>query len=221
MNKPAIIAVTLGLVLALLAAGAFVVLRKQNTPATTTGSMMQDQATTMNSNDEGTRGSLKDLMSLAQNQECSFVDSESKSEGTVFVAQGNMRGDFEVTSETGTLVSHVIVKNDEMYLWMDDAEDGFKTTLSAVEDAAEEISESSPTYSNSVDLNQDVDYSCKPWAGDNSKFVLPSNVTFEDFAAMMEEVSGSMQGELNVSCEACDNLPAGDAQTQCKTALGC
>ena len=38
----------------------------------------------------------------------------------------------------------------------------------------------------SVDLNQQVDYSCKPWRADNSKFTVPSSVTFTDLSAMMK-----------------------------------
>jgi hypothetical protein len=39
----------------------------------------------------------------------------------------------------------------------------------------------------SVDLNQDVDYTCKDWTKDASKFVVPTTVTFVDIAAMMNQ----------------------------------
>ena len=39
---------------------------------------------------------------------------------------------------------------------------------------------------NSVDLDQKVDYQCQSWTKDESKFAVPSGVSFIDLAAMLK-----------------------------------
>lgn len=177
------------------------------------------------SQEHGGRQSLLGILGLGANMECTFADNEGN-DGTVYIASSdNVRGDFRTTSDSEVLNSHMIIKGDDMYIWMDGAEDGFKASISASQDAAESIM-SATGNSDTVDINEEVDYECHGWAVDNSKFNLPADVEFQDFSAMMEgfgemmmEENGS--GDLSApNCSVCDTLPA-DAQAQCLQALGC
>jgi len=51
-------------------------------------------------------GSFRDLLASNTSQECTFTDSESNSEGTVLVANGNMRGDFSTQVDGTETTAH-------------------------------------------------------------------------------------------------------------------
>jgi hypothetical protein len=80
--------------------------------------------------------------------------------------------------------------------------------------------------SQAVNMSQKSNYSCNPWSVDQSKFTVPTTVTFTDYSAMMQGVGAganpgtSMQGSQS-ECSQCNQIPAGAARTQCLTALKC
>lgn len=214
------IAIVIGVVVALGALGVFVMSRNSSTATPENNSNSASDINT-NENGENTPTSLRSLMSFAENQQCSFADSETESEGNVYVSGGNMRGDFTTISDNTTAGSHVIVRGDNLYLWMDSSEDGFRTSITEIEEATSEIGKYARDAGSALNLDQEVDYECSPWAADNTMFEVPTNVNFQDFGAMMQDAIGESKEELNVSCDVCDNLPTGEAQDQCIQALGC
>ncbi len=169
------------------------------------------------SNGDG-KSSLRELMALANNQRCTFSDTETGSSGEIFVSGGKVRGDFEVTAEGQTISSHMISDTENLYMWTDGLDTGLK--MSIIEAGEPEDNMSGETQS--VDLNQKVDYECTGWNVDNSKFDLP-DIEFNDFSAMfnmnMEESTESGSGDTN-TCGICDSLPE-ESQAQCRSALGC
>lgn len=164
--------------------------------------------------------SLKALMAANTPQECTFQNStdSSTSEGKIYLSSGMMRGDFTSTSSGQTFVSHMITKDDAVYTWIDNMTTGFKTSIDADAQAKTDDSQKQ-----GVDINQELNYNCKPWSADTSTFELPANITFNDLGAMMKPKldTSANTADKNTQCAACDQVPAGPSRDQCKTALGC
>lgn len=169
------------------------------------------------------KASLKSFMGMAGTQKCDFADPETGNSGTVYLDSGKMRGDFSSNINGKVTPSHMTHDGKDVYVWMDDQATGFKTSLEAIEQMSGQTG-----VSQSVDINKEVDYKCESWAVDPVKFVVPSEIKFQDMGKMMEEAmkrmpSTSLNGSANdnaAACSACNNLE-GDAQTQCKKALKC
>lgn len=112
--------------------------------------------------------SFKDLFDLGKIQKCSF------DRGTIFMANGKVRGDFSENS-------HMIVDGTISYIWTDDQKTGIKTTfdLSATPN---------PEGSTNFDYNQKGDYKCEDWDEDTSVFDLPKGVSFQDMSKLINPV---------------------------------
>jgi hypothetical protein len=91
---------------------------------------------------------------------------------------------------------------------------------------------------NTFDQNQEMEYDCQPWDVDNSKFLPPSEIEFQDFSAQFEQIESIMnniqlegnteassesEASFNTSemCTLCSQLPSGEAQNECLASLGC
>jgi len=170
--------------------------------------------------------SLRELITTGGNHQCTFSDTETGSSGTVYAGNGKVRGDFQAKSNEKTTYTHMVEDGTSFNLWIDGQTKGYKMSLAAVEKMSASVM--GQYQSQAVDMQKQVDYSCKPWPVDGSKFVLPSTVTFQDYTSMMQGVmkgtSGTpstMMQDNQAACGQCDNLPAGSAQTQCRVALKC
>lgn len=221
MGKMPMIAVGV-VVLAVVAIVGYLLIDKPQTQAPNSVNSVNN---TSNGNSAAT--SLRNLMAMGQNQQCTFTDVDTGSNGTVYVSNSKMRGDFVSISDSTTVNGHMIVDGDNMYIWTDGEAQGFKASMSASEEVASQIEDNMGGSANSaVDVNAEFDYECSSWSVDNSKFTLPNGVEFQDFSAMMEGV-GEMMEENSSSeegssdqCGICDSVPA-ESQAQCRAALGC
>jgi len=183
--------------------------RSSNTPGAASDTVM------MNDSDSVQPKSLRDFFGLTVNQTCTFNDPESKSNGTVYVANGRMRGDFTVVTEEVEMSSHMITDSEDVYLWFDNTEEGYKMKISDQEEYS-----ATDEDSKSVDLDKKVDYKCSNWIVNDSVFQLPAGKNFTDLSAMMEETKTMMEDEGESQCDACNSLPD-SAKTQCLQALNC
>lgn len=176
-------------------------------------------------NEKGNTGTIRDFLSMGKKVSCMFkqVTPAGTTSGTVYINNPMMRGDFELISNNGTISSHMIRQNNDVYVWM--GTQGAKMNISNINKAT-----TAPTQSGQVNLDQKVDYTCVDWNGDESKFVLPTEVKFYDVSQMMQGkgVQGSINADIKASgsvsanaCSACANVPAGPAREQCKVALNC
>ena len=132
-------------------------------------------------------GTMNDLLARGNNLECQIttIDNSVTNEGTFFVADQKIRGDFLTDSPdlTGTAVSSMIIDTDTMYLWteIDGESYGIKSRLQA-------MTESDIQTQEPVELDERVKYSCKSWERvDQSVFIPPSDVMFQDMSQMMQE----------------------------------
>ena len=146
--------------------------------------------------DEGNanaKSSLRSLLALGKNTMCTFtsVVENSSSSGTVYIASnGDMSGDFTSQTSSGTVTSHMIMKGGTSYVWS--GAQGAKMNVSATE------ATTSSNTNQSVDLDAQVDYDCKNWTRDDSKFTVPTNVNFIDIEAMMKG-AGTLPGGVDVN----------------------
>jgi hypothetical protein len=169
----------------------------------------------VNESDSVQPKSLRDFFGLTINQTCTFNDTESKSNGTVYVANGRMRGDFTVESEEVKMTSHMITDSEDVYLWFDNTEEGYKMKISDQEEYSDTDEDNK-----SVDLDKRVDYKCSNWIVNDSFFQLPAGKNFRDLSAMMEETKTMMEDAGTAQCDACNSLPD-SAKAQCLQALNC
>lgn len=134
--------------------------------------------------------SMKELLAMNKSQKCTFTDTveTSSNSGTTYFANGEMRGDFVSVTSAGTFTSHMILKGDDMYIWEDGTEQGFKAKATS-------MTGEGTKSSNTPDMNKKVDYKCEDWSGDASQFVLP-DIKFMDVSAMLQ---GSIPGaDINI-----------------------
>jgi hypothetical protein len=133
-------------------------------------------------------GSLDELRQQGKDMECTISYSANADatvvEGTYFVSDGRMRGDFltETPDLTGQVLSSMIITGTTTYFWseIEGEKYGMKAEVSAL--AGSDTAANEP-----VPLDQPVDYECKPWQTvDNTIFVPPGDVLFQDFSALME-----------------------------------
>jgi uncharacterized protein (UPF0333 family) len=212
MNKK-IVGVIVIVLLVLLGGGAYFMMQKSKS---TTAENLPAANPTEAAAAAETQGTLKSLLTAGKPQTCSFSTEEGSS-GTVYVANGKMRGDFTSTTQGTTVTGHMILDSGYSYVWTDLTKQGMKIAI-----PAEQASGS--TGSQGMDVNQKVSYSCKGWTVDNTKLALPSDVTFSTFnipGAAAPKATGTNDGSaVNPACSACDSLPAA-AQGPCKTQLNC
>lgn len=217
MNKGPLIGVVILAIIALGAVGFFVT---NGGPA---GSIQQNGDTKITDsadNMNGTSQSLRDLMAMSGSQHCTYSDPTTNSSGEVYVADGRVRGDFTTSIEDKTISAHTISDTSAVYVWTDDSNTGFKTDLTSLEDMSEGQLPSADT-SNAVDINKQLNFSCRAWSTDNSKFSLPEGINFDSYDDVMKSVFDESDPESkSVQCATCDSLPD-DAQNQCRELLGC
>lgn len=133
------------------------------------------------------KGSLRSLLAIGQNTMCTFTSTAGgiTSSGTTYIgSNGDMSGNFSSTTSSGTVASYMVMKGGMSYAWS--GNQGVKMNVA-------EMNANSATSSNgqSVNLDSQVDYKCEPWVRDESKFTLPTSVTFMDLSAMMKMAPGA------------------------------
>jgi len=218
MNKIVIAIIAIVVV----AAGAFFFLRSGSSETNQT----QDTSEMVNESGNMVSGTFMDLLALGQNYQCTFqtVDGDgNETSGVVYTANGGelLRGEFQINSTDGSFYdAHILRDGTYNYLWSSQQAQGFKTEISATEGLFGSDNESEGETDYGIDDNATVDFDCDSWRVDNSMFVPPSNIEFADFTQMMTEVQESLE-QSGLDCSICDQVPAGDARSQCLSSLGC
>lgn len=219
MNKTLLIG---GVVILLLAGvGGFLVMNQSKTPASS--NTTATETSVMASGDAMQKTSLKSLMSLGQNQMCTFSDAEGASSGTMYIGSGKSSGDFESSINGVATTSHMVNDGVSVYFWTEGQTQGFKVSLATLDS----FSGGTGTQTQkSFDVDKQVDYSCRPWGVDASKFTVPADVTFSDFSniAIPSVVAfpSAVEDAVDpaIACKTCDTLPT-EAAAQCRSALNC
>lgn len=180
----------------------------------------------------GSAVSLQSLVAAGAPVTCTFstTTAQGTESGTVYVANGNVAGDFTQTDSAQVSVSaHLIVEDQTSYVWTSASNTGYKSTVTQGQ---------SSMQSNGVSYNSQVNYSCQPWTPDQSKFDLPSNISFTATASYTPPSQGAgATGAGTVTpgggttgappvkgtaaqCAQCGTIPSAQ-KAQCLAALSC
>lgn len=197
-----------------------------------------DEVTATPSNDDpiSGRGSLSALLALSRNLECMVAndaDPQFASEGTVFLSDGKVRGDFLTGPRGEQVLSSLIIRDNTMYLWstIDGETWGMKSDLSA---GAPEAETPALETQEPIGLEDNVRYDCKPWVGvDGSVFVPPGDVLFRDLGTIMEQgmeygttFEGGARADMAVPgggdpCAACALVTDPSSREVCEIQFSC
>lgn len=217
MNKTIVIIAAV-VILALLGGGAFMMMNRSGVKPSY--SKDQELITPTITSMSGKK-SLRDFASIGSNQECTYLDVETDSTGVIYIGEGELRGDFETNVDGKMISSHFIQDKKEMYIWSDGGEmQGIKVSLAEAAKATEIVDVSK------LDLNKEVDYSCKSWSVQQDFFDAPTNVKFQDYDKLMEGLNDMFKTTTPgvspgaASCNICDTL-SGESRDSCRTALKC
>lgn len=137
---------------------------------TTTGS---DAPSTEN---QDFKGSLQELITRGGSWKCdvSVTVENITTTGTNYVGGGKVRADFtSVVPEFGNITSHMIMRENTVYSWSDLSPKGLKF---AVENG--EVQDPRTSTEATPQFDQAYNYTCSAWPTDESKFELPSGITF-------------------------------------------
>lgn len=137
----------------------------------------QDTQSNNQISDQVVSASMKELVSLGKSLQCTFDSNTefAKTSGVVYVADGKVRGNFRVTvSSLGnqSFDAYMIADDSYTYVWSTLAKGGFKAPIQ------KEV-QTQPGQEG-VDYNQVLTYTCTPWQTDQTLFVPPTDVIFQD-----------------------------------------
>lgn len=171
-------------------------------------------------------GSIKSLIAAGKTQKCTFSTTKDNysSNGTVYVGGGKLRGDFSVN--TSQSMTHMINDGKTSYMWDDSGKFAIKMAFDPADTKA--VANANTQAQQGADVNANYDWSCDSWKIDNSKFDLPSGVTFNELPAMPSGgaaagagAGASAASTTDVSAirkQACNSLSS-PAKEQCLAAI--
>lgn len=197
MKKTMSMLVLVFAVMALSACGA----PAQDQTADQTSTTLQDIATKNNA--DGTfSGTLKGLMGMGKAQKCTWSDGSGMS-GVVYISGNKMHTEMKgiAKNEMGMAGDMLMISDGEwVYTWDSTTKQGMKMKdemKDEYEEVAEDYMAEAPDDMVADMIDETYDYKCENWKADNSKFVPPTDVTFQDMNAMLENMkqgAGNMQG---------------------------
>ena len=164
-NKVVLVAVGVGVLLAL-AAGGYLFFGKSKDTATTTNNTTPPPSSTDNTS---TKGSLKSLLDSRRTTTCSVSYGEGSA--TIYISGAKFYGEFDTKAEGQSYKGYVMSDGDFTYIWSVGSVQGIKMKLTD-KDRAEAQS--------GFDWDQEGNLQCSNWTVDNSKFKTPSGVTFTE-----------------------------------------
>lgn len=157
---------------AVLGGGAYMLMQKKSMdPAVQTGASSEVGGATAGA----FSGSMADLSKRGGSWKCTVDTStaQAASSGTVYVSGKKVRAEFAMNVQGyGTMNSYMIADGEYTYSWSSAMPQGVKAKMTAEETS------SPATSGESMDANSKYSYNCEAWTADESKFVVPTDVTF-------------------------------------------
>lgn len=168
MNKNLLIGLGV-LVLPAVVMGSYMLMTKNSNISTD----ILDQVTSQKTGDISEK-SLTELLVVKEAQKCTVehVTNMTKSAGVVYVADGKIRGDYDVVAGGQASKIHFIIDTKYIHAWIDAVPMGFKISMTAAQNYSQSPNSQVP------DINQKLAYTCESWVVDTAMFALPTNLTF-------------------------------------------
>jgi hypothetical protein len=171
-------------VIAAIGGGAYI--KSKKNPAEVKTDMQATTTTSSTSGDivlgSSVQGSIRSLLTSGKDLNCTvtFATTTSKGElktnGNIFIAGNEMRGDFTMEGASVTVKdAHMIRQSDTVYAWS--GKQGAKMAFS-------NLSGAGVNANSQVDIDQNISYNCSDWQKDATKFVVPSDVKIFDVSAI-------------------------------------
>ena len=187
-----------------------------------------------------TTGNLFDLVTAGIPQHCT---GSFESEGVMFDMEVYTSGKKFYTTQTinaeemdQELTAYSIYDGEWYYTWGDLFGMASKIKMEEFEKTMEEFTEyegyekSDEVRQNAMDFQKQMNYNCKAWVPEESKFKPPMGIDFidysEELSGQMEQVkefmdSGAMEEMTQDVCEQCETLPSQEMIDSCKESVGC
>ena len=164
---------------------------------------------------------MTDLMARGKSVKCTYtqeVEGGGTAAGVVYMADKKARTEITVNEDSGRAGKmYAIIDHEWTYSWVEGSSKGYKMTLEASELDKKQKEDVS-------DLAKEIDFKCKSWKKDSSKFKVPSNVVFENLTEMIEDM-----GDFNIAeevenaeaqaneflCNHCKNAPTPELVAEC------
>lgn len=132
-------------------------------------------------------GTLADIMARGGDWKCtwSIATDGSSGNGTVYVSGNKFASTIITSSGEGSVTAQAISDGEYMYTWGDAMPTGVKMKLDGTQ--VPDVS-STGDVSGVGQLAGEYAYDCDPWSANMTMFTPPSNITFTDFSAMMQQL---------------------------------
>lgn len=237
MNQTSII---IAIVALLAIGGGYVVYTGMNSSTELTPQTNERVDVELEGDSEISNSTFRALLAAGRSVKCTFEQAieDGMQTGTVYLASGRMRGEFTVSgSAQGDYTMHTIKDGDWMYSWGGPMGEKQGIKMQATSEAQGSVAANTNTESKqNIDLDKEMDFSCSAWRADTRVFDIPSDVTFQDFSAVMPgalDINFNANSNLNVNvntnssvtpqvnCAVCNQVPEGASRDQCLQALGC
>lgn len=175
-------------------------------------------------------GSMQDLIARGKSLKCTYKTSSSDGgdeyETVMYISGGNVKTETEIKTEEGkTMENHMAINKDWMYMWNSFMPKGMKADMSKMPEM-DNVTDSD-INKDMANLAKNMDYKCRTWIPNSSKFKIPTDIQFEDITEMMagmaeeignmtEEDIKEMEDEANkFICDHCKNAPTPELMKEC------
>jgi len=163
------------LILVVIGVGALLIGRSRGTTTTPSDS---ETVTTQSSQSDTFVGSLKEAVARGVGMKCTYQVEGNEYEG--YIKGKNYRGK---TKTTEGKEGGVIIKDNCMWIWAEDEDQGIKTCF---EDTEAETQSTDIWEQPQGTVGSDMEYTCVPFAVREAQFTPPAGVEFLDLESMME-----------------------------------
>lgn len=128
------------------------------------------------------------LIAAGQTVECTFEKADGSQKGTIYVAGEKLRGEFFMNQNGSTYPMHMIRDTEKMYTWGGPMGEGQGMVIPANMRGGNPMGGPSATS-----MDEEMDFTCKPWAADPSQFTPPSDVAFQDLGQLMSGLGAQIE----------------------------
>lgn len=195
------------------------------------GSSTQKQEQQQQQNSAGKfSGSVKDLLGLNQAQSCEW-QGENGEMTQVYVDKDGKRTRLEVkmpaSEEQPATEMMTIVDTKVVHTWDNITKKGMKMKAEEMSEeemrvddlGGEDVSEMDQEQAEyEQEMTQEYQFTCQPWQVDESFFTPPTDVTFTDMSAMMEQMQQSA-GEMKEQMKGLCNMLSGEEKAECLSGM--
>jgi hypothetical protein len=150
------------------------------------------------------QGSIRDLFGMGRNIRCEYtyneIETGMRGSGVSYIAGQRLRVDSDLVQDGQTFESHVINDGENLWTWTQTNEGmfAFVTNVDETDTNFETYDSDTPSVEgNANTLEDDVEYSCRPWNVDASIFVPPSDIEFSNPTQMMNDAMQNLPSGTN------------------------